>query len=172
MAWGQLPRLSVSITTGYGLKGGESGFDSRQNKTVSRHSCVQTGHPSSSSSSSLPIISCVGAKGFQEAFPATSVCCQPLHLPPCPSFSLCLFHNWPTPGLLWSASLPRALGVPIQCNPLNCIFVLPNSMPYPLPFSFTQPLSNRYSEFFHLGQSGRSATLTTHLSHAVPKAKD
>jgi hypothetical protein len=40
-------------------------------------------------SSSFPIV-CVGAKGFHEAFPATSVRCKPLHLPPRPSFSLCL----------------------------------------------------------------------------------
>jgi hypothetical protein len=88
------------------------------------------------SSSSLPIVSCVGAKGFHEASLATSVRCQPLHLPPRPSFSLCLFHNWLHPGLLWSSSLPRTLGVTIQHNPLNCILVLRNSMPYPLPFSF------------------------------------
>jgi hypothetical protein len=42
--------------------------------------------------SSLPVISCGGAKGCHEAFPATSVCCQPLHLYPCLSFSPCLFH--------------------------------------------------------------------------------
>jgi hypothetical protein len=38
------------------------------------------------------IVSCVEAKGFHEAFSATSVRCQPLHLPPRPSFSLCLFQ--------------------------------------------------------------------------------
>jgi hypothetical protein len=27
-------------------------------------------------------------------------------------------------------------GFQIQRNPLSCILILPNSMPYPLPFSF------------------------------------
>jgi hypothetical protein len=48
-----------------------------KNVTISRTVTPYSLTKASSSSSSFPIDSCVGAKGFHEAFPVTSLRCQP-----------------------------------------------------------------------------------------------